>query len=64
MGGYIRAATRLYRALLVLYPAPFRREYGPLMVSAFEKVCEEAAEEGGLRALGRRPRHGAGPRRR
>lgn len=51
MDGCIRAATRLYRALLVLYPAPFRREYGPLMVTAFEKMCEEAAGEGGLRAL-------------
>jgi hypothetical protein len=53
MGGCIGAATRLYRALLILYPAPFRREYGPLMLAAFEKMCEEAAEEGGFRALAR-----------
>lgn len=51
MGGCIGAARRLYSTLLVLYPARFRREYGPLMVSAFEKMYEEAAEEGGPWAL-------------
>lgn len=47
----VALTIRLYRALLVLYPGPFRRAYGPLLVTACEQMCEEAMAQGGIRAL-------------
>lgn len=47
----IRPATCLYRRLLLLYPATFQREYGPLMVAAFEQLSEEAAAGGPISLL-------------
>jgi peptide/nickel transport system permease protein len=37
----------IYRRLLVLYPWPFRREYGPDMVQAFQDRFREEATAGG-----------------
>ena len=42
---------RLYAALLRLYPAAHRREYGPLMAQLFADLCCEAWQRGGRRAL-------------
>ncbi|NDJ78627.1 MAG: serine/threonine protein kinase [Chloroflexi bacterium] len=38
---------RLYQALLRLYPAEFRREYGSLMALAFRDLCRDARHNGG-----------------
>ena len=46
MKRFTRLSLRLYRALLVLYPVQFRREYGPLMVAFFEERCEECLASG------------------
>lgn len=51
MDNSIGLATRVYRRLLLLYPAPFRRKYGPLMVAAFEQLCEEGAAGGPISLL-------------
>jgi len=46
----LRRATRIYEALLWLYPQPYRREYGPMMSQLFAiNVATSAAL--GIRAL-------------
>jgi putative ABC transport system permease protein len=44
-----RAITRLYRLLLVFYPASFRRSFCAEMVEVFQKRCEDALSIGMLR---------------
>jgi hypothetical protein len=46
----IALSARVYRALLVLYPAEYRREYGWLMAQVFRDVCRESYQQNG--ALG------------
>ena len=40
-------SERIYRALLMAYPAEFRREYGEQMEQAFGDLYREAANEAG-----------------
>jgi hypothetical protein len=42
-------SARLYRALLLAYPAPFRREYGDEMTRTFRDLCRDAWRAGGAR---------------
>jgi hypothetical protein len=44
-------SVRLYRSLVGIYPANFRREYGEPMVQAFRDSARRAAQEGGELAL-------------
>lgn len=39
-------SAAVYRVLLFVYPAAHRREYGSLMVQAFQDLCRETAERG------------------
>ncbi len=39
---------KIYGALLVMYPAQHRREYGALMVQVFRDQCRDAKRQGGL----------------
>ncbi len=43
------AALRLYRRLLRLYPAPFRRRFGSEMIVAFRDLIWEASDRPGMR---------------
>lgn len=49
----VRASVALYRALLLLYPARFRRVYGAQMAQVFRTSCRRASRDGGLAALAR-----------
>lgn len=40
-------SARLYRALLLAFPAPFRRAYGDEMARTFRDLCREAWRTGG-----------------
>lgn len=40
-------SEQVYRALLVLYPADYRHEYGALMAQVFRDVCRAAYQERG-----------------
>jgi len=42
---------QVYRALLVIYPPSYRREYGELMVQLFRDQCSDAQREGGTLGL-------------
>ena len=44
----IRASTWLYSQLLVAYPQPFRRRFGPQMTQVFRDCCREATASGGI----------------
>jgi eukaryotic-like serine/threonine-protein kinase len=44
-------SERLYRTLLLLYPADHRRDYGPLMVQLFRDMGRDALEMGGVFGL-------------
>lgn len=44
-------SERVYRALLRLYPAVHRREYGPWMVQLFRDLCRDALDSGGALSL-------------
>lgn len=46
MNRFTNLSLRVYRTVLVLYPAQFRREYGPLMVAFFEEACAECVASG------------------
>jgi Flp pilus assembly protein TadB len=48
---YLTVSDRLYRGLLVLYPAAFRREFGPDMAQVFRDTCRMAARRGGTGAV-------------
>jgi hypothetical protein len=43
----LKLSARVYRALLVLYPADFRHEYGSHMLQAFRDLCRDAYHRGG-----------------
>ena len=45
------SSERVYRALLLLYPAEFRQRYGQPMVQLFRDVCRDAYRQGGAEAL-------------
>jgi hypothetical protein len=47
----LAVADHLYRALLMLYPRAFRREFGPHMVQAFGDLCRQVERERGAMAL-------------
>lgn len=47
----LRVSERAYRALLMLYPRAFRREYGGQMLQLFRDVCRDAVRQGGASAL-------------
>lgn len=47
----VRLSDRLYRILLVTYPAPFRQAYGTGMAQAFRDSCREAASRRGVPGL-------------
>jgi len=47
----LRTSDRLYRTLLMAYPAKFRREYGPLMAQAFRDLCRDAYHRHGVPEL-------------
>jgi hypothetical protein len=44
-------SARLYRALLLAFPAPFRRAYGDEMARAFRDLCRDAWRTGGARGV-------------
>jgi hypothetical protein len=44
-------SERVYRALLIAYPASYRREYGPLMVQVFRDMCRDSYRCGGATAV-------------
>jgi hypothetical protein len=44
-------AERVYRFLLLAYPASHRREYGPLMLQCFRDLCRDACQQGGTAGL-------------
>jgi hypothetical protein len=48
---WIALSARAYRALLILYPADYRREYGALMVQMFRDVCRDAYRRRGLMGI-------------
>lgn len=41
-------SEQVYRALLVLYPADFRRDYGQHMAQVFRDVCRDVYRQGGV----------------
>ncbi|MDZ4767221.1 MAG: hypothetical protein SGI73_21980 [Chloroflexota bacterium] len=43
----MNTSERVYRALLILYPAAFRREYGRHMTQVFRDLCRDAVARGG-----------------
>jgi hypothetical protein len=45
---WIAHSTRIYRTLLMLYPADYRREYGALMVQVFRDVARDKYGSSGL----------------
>ncbi|MBL8155679.1 MAG: hypothetical protein JNM70_15965 [Anaerolineae bacterium] len=47
----ITFSEQVYRALLILYPAAYRREYGPLMAQVFRDVCRERYGQDGLAGM-------------
>lgn len=51
--GVLSALDRIYRRLLVVYPAEHRREYGSLMAQAFCDLCRDAYRRGGTLGLTR-----------
>lgn len=51
MMSFITLAERLYRALLMFYPAEYRREYGTPMVQVFRDVSRAAYHKRGLVGL-------------
>jgi hypothetical protein len=44
-------SARLYRALLLAFPAPFRRAYGDEMTRAFRDLCRDAWRTGGAKGV-------------
>jgi hypothetical protein len=44
-------SEQVYRALLILYPAAYRQEYGPLMAQVFRDVCRERYGQDGLAGM-------------
>lgn len=48
-----RLSLAVFRALLLLYPARFRRVYGQQMALVFRDACQDAARERGLGGLAR-----------
>lgn len=46
-----RLSVRLYRSMLAVYPAGFRRDYGQQMAQVFRDTCNERYAEGGHRGL-------------
>jgi hypothetical protein len=44
-------SARLYSALLLVYPASFRRAYGDEMARAFGDLCRDAWRAGGARSV-------------
>ncbi len=49
----LRVSKHTYRALLLVYPKEFRREYGPRMEQTFMDLCREKLRRGGRRGLAR-----------
>jgi hypothetical protein len=47
----LAVSDRLYRALLILYPRAFRREFGPHMVQVFGDACRQVQGERGAVAI-------------
>ncbi|HBB31843.1 MAG TPA: hypothetical protein DDZ80_05585 [Cyanobacteria bacterium UBA8803] len=44
--GLISVSVYLYRCLLLLYPAPFRWDYGEEMIQLFRDLCWDEIREG------------------
>ncbi len=47
----LSSSVRLYRFLLLAYPAPFRRDYGESMVQVFRDICRDAVRQQGDKGL-------------
>jgi hypothetical protein len=47
----ISLSESIYRALLIVYPAEYRREYGSLMVQVFRDVCRDSYRRQGLMGI-------------
>jgi hypothetical protein len=47
----LSASERLYRFLLYVYPAMYRREYGPPMTQAYRDLCHSAYRQRGMAGL-------------
>jgi hypothetical protein len=47
----LRLSERVYRVLLILYPADFRREYSQHMAQVFRDSCRDVYRQGGTEAL-------------
>jgi hypothetical protein len=50
-GCFLASSGRLYRALLVLYPRDFLREFGPQMTQVFRDACRQAHDERGAAGI-------------
>jgi hypothetical protein len=48
---WIALSERAYRALLIVYPADYRREYGPWMAQMFRDVCRDAYQQQGAAGI-------------
>jgi hypothetical protein len=44
----IALSERVYRALLIFYPADYRREYGADMAQVFRDMCRDSYRQGGV----------------
>lgn len=49
----LNLSDRVYRALLILYPADFRREYGRHMAQVFRDSCRDVYRQSGAGAMAR-----------
>ena len=47
----LSAVNVIYRATLCVYPAAYRREYGPLMAQLFQDLCRDAVKKNGSLGL-------------
>jgi hypothetical protein len=42
----LTASERIYRAMLLMYPKPFRQSYGQEMAQIFRDCCRETLRDG------------------
>ncbi len=47
----LAVSVKVYRALLILYPAEYRRDYGELMAQVFRDMCRDAYRARGLTGM-------------
>jgi hypothetical protein len=52
LASVLSASERVYRLLLFVYPAAYRREYGPPMIQAYRDLCWNSYRQRGMVGLG------------